>query len=350
VVYDPNDPEFQGSMFPQPKPLINAKPAIAGLGTQPPTMQPQPMPQTYAQPGINIAPPAPSITPPATSSVSGTTPFSGSSNLIGQQVTPQANPMTNRLLSGAESAISGVGGPAADTASLRGTYASGLSGLNAAPDRKALALDALKTFDEQQADTEKLGIRDIGRNAAAAGRLGSGVVSTQLGDLQSTLARDRNQMERSLAGDVASQSLNDRLATLGAQGQGLGQLSGLDSANASFGINKGNALAGLAGQTFGNDLTNRNEIRNEREYQSGLEQKGIDNAFRQYEVEQGSLNDQFGREYDITRLMTMLGMDSPNALYGDVANTYAGQGADLQSGAGDLLKLLFQNQQREGTI
>lgn len=261
---------------------------------------PAPQPMQPSLPNTGITPNLPPPTQSGLPTLPGTTPFGPSNNLIGTQINPQPN---------------------ADTTAARERYSSGLAGLGQLPDRQQIASNALKTFDEQQANALQLGTRDIGQNAAAAGRLGSGMVSTSLGDLQSQLNQQREQTLRGLSGDVASQGLNDRLMALGAQGQGLGQLSGLDTQQ-------------------------QNALRGERGYQAGLDQQGINNAFQQYGAEQGAQGQAFNQQQEMTRLLAQLGLgQGPNAQYGDVANQYAGQGADLQNSGADLLRLLFANKQ-----
>src|SRR6202022_1309078 len=123
---------------------------------------------TGAMPPISAPPP------------SGTQSFGPGSNLIDKQINPTASP---------------------DTAAARTQLGSLFSNIGAqAPNRLDIAKNALKTFDEQQADQEKTGIQRIGRANAAAGRLGSGMASTDVGNFEAQLARERNQEERGLAG------------------------------------------------------------------------------------------------------------------------------------------------------
>jgi len=192
-----------------------------------------------------------------------------------------------------------------------------------APNRLAIAQNALKTFDEQQADQEKLGVQNIGREAAAAGRLGSGMVSTSLGDLQTQLNRSRLQEERGLAGDVAGKTLEDRLAAISGTEGALGQLSGLDTSA-------------------------QEALRGERGYQETLDQQALDNQVRQYGLEQGAQAQDFTENQDVNQLLAELGFGgSTSNVLGDVAATDASQGADLQSGISDLLRQYFANKRNQ---
>lgn len=222
--------------------------------------------------------------------------FGPGSNLIGTQINPNAAP---------------------DTQAARTQVGSNLASLQG-PDRFALAQDALKTFDQNQANGEKLGIRDIGRNAAAGGRLGSGTINTELGDLQSNLSQQRDQYTRGLINDASSQTLSDRLASLNGAESGLGTLSGLDTQQ-------------------------QNALRGERGYQAGLDQQATDNAFRQHGAEQGDQNQAFNQQQSITQLLANLGMGGPNPLLNSVGNNYQNQADSSYSNAGDVLRMLFAN-------
>lgn len=118
-------------------------------------------------------------------------------------------------------------GYATDTNQIRAQLGGMTQGLQG-PDRMQIATDALKTFGEQQGDAEKLGLRSIGRANAAGGRLGSGMASTDVGNLYDKLHRNQLQFERGLAGDVASQTLSDRMMALEGTRGALGSLGNMD--------------------------------------------------------------------------------------------------------------------------
>lgn len=79
----------------------------------------------------------------------------------------------------------------------------------AGPSRSQIALDRLKSFDMDTADERARGIRDIGRSAAKFGRLGSSMVSTDLGSLEERLARAREQMLLNLSANTAEGEIGD---------------------------------------------------------------------------------------------------------------------------------------------
>lgn len=335
MVLDPNDPSMAGYQDPNaPQKKLAVVPGSSGNPALPDPYAPQPQanpgsllmpglmpppglpPTVSAQPmvpqpqgagatgaGPMIAPMAPQplgpLNPPAAAAggVPGTSSFGPGNNLIGTQINPT---------------------PSGDTIAARTQLGTQLGGLQG-PDRKALALDALKTFDQNQADTEKLGVQDIGREAAAAGRLGSGMVSTSLGDLQTQLAQKRDQEVRGLASDVAGKTLDDRLAALGGTESGLGQLSGLDTGAADA-------------------------LRGERGYQTGLDQTATDNAVRQFGLEEGAQGQDFAQKNAIDQQLEALGFGGNTANFETgLADTYAGNATDLATGGGNVVQGAFQN-------
>jgi hypothetical protein len=286
----------------KPRPLRPLQqPFMPGATPLGPLAPGSPQPGTVPAPLSTATAPAPSIGVQLGSPIPPlqTTSFGPGNNLVGAQINPTASP---------------------DTAAARTQLGSLFSDIGAqAPNRLAIAQNALKTFDEQQADQEKLGVQNIGREAAAAGRLGSGMVSTSLGDLQTQLNRAREQETRGLAGEVAGQTLNDRLAALSGTEGALGELSGLDT----------------QAQTA---------LRGERGYQATQDQQAIDNLVRQFGLEQGAQAQDFSQNFDTNAQLAALGFGgSSDATLGDVAGTYGTQGSDLLSGAGGILKNYFAN-------
>lgn len=173
-----------------------------------------------------------------------------------------------------------------------------VEGAIGAPSVSEAAQGQLANIFEQAEDARRLGARDIGRSAAAFGRIGSGVVNTELGNLEERIQRGQNQAFRELAGETAQADAADRLARaglgLGASGQTLGQeldiagfrqgLRGegrgeraalLDDAfrREGLGLQRGAQLGDLSNIAFGQDLGLRTEARGERAAQ-------LDDAFR----------------------------------------------------------------------
>jgi hypothetical protein len=95
------------------------------------------------------------------------------------------------------------------------------------PDLAKAGLDQLAGLREQTAEDRQKGIQDIGRSAAAFGRIGSGVTTGQLGDLEALLQKRQIAAETGLAGDLARQQGDETRANVatasGLQGQSYGQ-------------------------------------------------------------------------------------------------------------------------------
>lgn len=138
----------------------------------------------------------------------------------------------------------------------------GLESIFSGVDRQALAQQALDLFNAQLGDTRQLEIQNIGQKAAALGRLGSGMVTTSLGDLDLQLERMRQQEQNRLAIQVAQQTMGDRNMQLQAALGAGGAWTQEDIANA------------------GMDLNLRNEARDERAFGTNL-----DMANRQFQAE-----------------------------------------------------------------
>jgi len=124
--------------------------------------------------------------------------------------------------------LSGGGGysQAADTGQARAQTMQYLANLNG-PDRSKLASDQFALLEAQSQPGFENAQRQIGQKAAAFGRVGSGITTTELGDLGLQREKNLNQAKQQLSLDTAAQTLNDRLSQLNAaQGvtQGFGSL------------------------------------------------------------------------------------------------------------------------------
>lgn len=165
---------------------------------------------------------------------------------------------------------------------------------------------ASKQFDllgQQSAEQRKLGIQDIGRSAATFGRLGSGKVTTDLGNLEDVLRTREEQARAGLSAQTAIGEGENRRADLAS-------LYGLES--------------GVAGQ----EAAKRGEVRGERGYQTDTAQQTLDNQVKQKALEDALLNSQYGRA------ATEAGVGLAGG------QLKLGQGAAAAGGASDLLSQL----------
>lgn len=240
-------------------------------------------------------PPAPEPVTVSDTSAPVTT-FSATSNLRPTQINPVASD---------------------ETARLRALALQGFEGLAGAPDRTQLASDAFRLILEQNADARRLGTQQIARDAARLGRLGSGMVTTSLGDLESRIQQSEDQAARALALDAAGMTLADRLAV-------------------------SEALTGGAGFFDALDRADRGELRLERGRQDQLAQQAIDNFVRQRMLEDALLNSAFNREMSVSDILARIGFGAGNPSGSFLAaSQQAGAGAaNAGASAGQLLQLL----------
>jgi hypothetical protein len=123
-----------------------------------------------------------------------------------------------------------------------------IKGLDTAPNRADLAARALALQRDMTNPAWQADLRHAGQQAAALGRIGAGMTTTELNDI--TLAREKalGQYGQQAALEAAALEMQDRLARVGATTGYQGQL-------ASTGIARAGGLAGLANTQYGVDTT-----------------------------------------------------------------------------------------------
>ena len=223
--------------------------------------------------------------------------------------------------------------------------------------------------------------RDIGRDAATFGRIGSGKVTTDLGTLEGDRERFLSEARRSLGLEAADKQLSDQLSRLGATLGAGGAFTSEDIGRGSFGLNRAGAesgigsqlegigrasraedvgerdfatqvafdrfladrarlgdVAGLESQLFNEGAAERGEFRGERDFQDQLARLATDDAVRQIELEDQIANSQFDREQGRLDLLGRAGFGGVDTRgFANAANNFgaqAGASADL---AGQLL-------------
>ncbi|MGH6952951.1 MAG: hypothetical protein ACREGL_02130, partial [Alphaproteobacteria bacterium] len=169
-----------------------------------------------------------------------------------------------------------------------------LPGFNA--DRFKMAQDQVQRWFDQNDPLYKDSIRQATQAATGAGRLGSGMLRTDYGNLA------------------------DRF------------LQGLNTTKSA-------ALDKALGDTV-NDYSNyRDEARTERGYQTGQSQSAIDRMIQQLQLEEQLTNGQFGREQSRLGLIGNIGFVNPNTSpFMQGAQQSQDQASDLFGGVGDLLQ------------
>ena len=335
----------------------------------------------------------------------GTHQFGPGQNLIGTQIGPgtsQGQQTTNQAaqtVGGAQlrdpsqpllnlaqqnigqAQVGQVGGFGQDVGQARQTTGQLLGSLANAPSRQDLALQSYDALANADLANRGAAIRGLGQRAAALGRIGSGMVTSEAGDIfrqgEANLANTRAQLSAGAAGGT----MQDQLARLGAaQGvtQGLGGLDlaqnqlgfqgqlaganlalgragayqglggqqfGQNQAMADFLLRKGGQQAGIGQQQFGQELTGREELRGERGYQQGMDQTAQDRAIQQRMLEDQLVNSQFGRDQSRNQLLAQTGFQGIDPLQTYIAGQYGQQGQESQDA---LAAMLGQVGQRQG--
>lgn len=265
----------------------NIAPTVPGLtGQQPmlprpnvapqlPGMQPMlPKPQTMPPTGLSVNPgvTGPNVGPTPPQETGGPlTDFGPGNDLLSTQV----NPTTGERLGGVQSGNDVL-----------------YKALTQGPNLQQAALDQFKNIQSQTSEQRQRGIQDIGRSAARLGRLGSGMVTTDLGNLEDTLRSHENQALGDLAYNTATQEAGNNRANLSA-GQG------------------------YESQLYGQGQNARNEVRTERDYQAQQSQQALQN-----EIVRRQLQAQY-QQY-----LASLGLQGAG-LYGDQAAASQGAASSL---------------------
>ena len=256
------------SIAPTVTPIGGAQQALSG---QQPVL---PKPQVQPPQGMNLqgAQVGPQVGPTAPQDAGGPlTNFGPGNDLLSTQV----NPYTGERLSGVQAGNDVL-----------------YKALTQGPNLQQAALDQFKNIQSQTAEQRQLGIQNIGRAAARLGRLGSGMVTTDLGNLEDTLRSHENQALGDLAYNTATQESADRRANLGA-GQG------------------------YENQVYGQGANARNEVRTERDYQAQQAQQALQNEI---------LRRQLQAQYQ--QYLASLGLQGAG-LYGDQAAASQGAASSL---------------------
>lgn len=252
----------------QPKPMTGQQPMIqppmpqlpgtmtrqlpGGLIQPPVPQQPGlPAPNINVRPNINLQPnlPTPGLQPPQEETGPLTT-FGPGNDLRDQQI----NPLASNRLTGTQGMVDAAG-----------------RALSGGPSLSDAAATEFRTLLDRNADQRTRGIQETGRGAARLGRVGSGMVTTDLGNLEERLRISEDQAAAGLSADVARGEAGNRRANLA-------------------------AIMGLEGQQFGQEAGQRGELRTERGYQADTAQNALQNRVQQRLLEESLLNSGYNRE------------------------------------------------------
>lgn len=160
-----------------------------------------------------------------------------------------------------------------------------------------LAAENLDLLRKRNQETYDKTIRAAGQKAAAFGRLGSGLVNSNLADVTTQFLRDQADAEKSAALEAAGGDIQDRLNQLQAALEAGGQWQGEDLGQAGF-------RQGL-----------RQEVRGERGYQSDAAQQALQNRITQAELADQLTGSAFSRnQSQLQMLMDFYNATDPSQL------------------------------------
>lgn len=271
--------------LPTPKPLTGAQPLMPNITPQAPIPMTGPGP-TLQRPNADTPgslptlqrPPVggmtPAIAPPATGAQP-LQPFGPGNDLRSTQI----NPIAGQRLQNTQ----------AGTDVLFRSLAQG-------PSLSQAALDQYKLFGDAQGEERQKGIRAIGQANARFGRLGSGMASTDLGNLEERLGIADARERARLASGLAFAEGDERRANLGAG-------------------------AAFENQLYGEGRGQRDELRGERAYQEDVARRAQDQEVMRRQLEMA---------YE--QMLRQLGLQGAG-VYGNQAAAGQGAAAELLSGA-----------------
>lgn len=222
--------------------------------------------------------------------------FTPQQNLLGTQITQGANPLQQQA------------------ESLQGTT---LGTLGSLPNRQQLAEQSFQALEAASLPGTQQAMRDLGQRAASLGRIGSGMVTSEAGDIFRQRELGLANIRAQLAAQTAGQQLGDELSKLG-------------------------GAQSVGGQQFGQQQALTEGLRGERGFQAGEEQRAINNALQQFLTQQGAQGQAFGQDLAQQQLLAGMGFGSVSPTELAIAQEYGDQAAATQAGITDLLGTLGQ--------
>ena len=300
-------------------------PITSGVG---PGILPPQTPQTPQTPsgapmlGTPMGPVAPGVLPARTSGTQ-LTPYTATNNLRGTQITGSGQA---RTISPYDNRTTQAGGYVSQSANnvnsnaanqTRAMALKDLQGLNG-PDRGQLAESTFKRLRESTEPQFQKELQGVGQKAAALGRLGAGMTTSDLGDVVQRREQALTYEAGRLADEAAGKTLDDRLSTTDARLRGSGQFTSED-------LGRSDAYRGLSDLTYGQgqglrneerldddrtfarDTQQRDELRGERDFQNNMSKEAFDQMVRQRSLEEMLLSGEFGRDMDMNQLLLSYG-------------------------------------------
>ena len=309
---------------------------------------------------------------------------------------PEPGPVAGTDVSGAlsaveraQDAIAGSELDTRDTDFVRSMALGQVAGLEG-PNRRQLAEETFDLLGDRADRDFARRRRDVGRDAATFGRIGSGKVTTDLGTLEGDRERFLADARRGLGIETADKQLSDQLNRLGATLGAGGAFTSEDIGRGSFGLSRAGAesgigsqlegigrasraedvgerdfatqvafdrfladrarlgdVAGLESQLFNEGAAERGEFRTERDFQDQLARLATDDAMRQLLLENDFTNSAFDREQGRLDQLGRAGFGGVDTRgFGDAASNLGGQAS---AGTDFIQQLMAFDAARRGT-
>jgi hypothetical protein len=178
----------------------------------------------------------------------------------------------------------------------RGLSLDALEKMQNGPDRLQLAMRAMDLARKQSQEGFDQDVRKVGQNAAAFGRMGSGVVNRNLADLATQRERDLGNTSERLIMDALDNTMGDRQGLLSAALNASGQFRGEDLDVGGFQQGLRNEARTERTDRLGYNSRSRDELRGERSFQNDMSQQALMDFIRMTQLQEGVADSQFGRD------------------------------------------------------
>lgn len=276
--------------------------------------------------GLGGNSPAPNIPAPTQDPIVGSTggqEFGPENDLISQTILPESDPYLTTPIQRA---------PSERYMKLMGLTDDQINQIVKGPDRVQMAKDKWDNFVKQTDPDYQLSLRNATDQAAANGRLFSGILTNKYGDVATTRARDLDVARNNFLGDAADKAVKDKFDILSALRGVSADAYNADSDNYNSQVSERDSLRDYGGSV-------RNEARTERDYQRSMAQEALLRRILQYQMETG----QQQQEFDNGQTLFNTGNEgNPTNLELGAAGQELGQADEGYNDIAELLKLWAQ--------
>lgn len=193
------------------------------------------------------------------------------------------------------------------TSPYAGMTAQAANALNTGPDRQGMARTALADFDAVSAERQANSFKKVGMNAARLGRIGSGAVTKDLGEVERQIQGDRSRFQNDLVRDLTEKDRADQFSKL-------------------------SAFANLDRDAYGRGRDEIGDFAKERDYEYGMSRDAVADGYARANFDANQNNTAFNRRLALQQLL--LGTkDKALRAKLEAAMSAGGQAADAFGGA-----------------